>query len=137
MKKETQQAKNREDSELKKIEGVLSKKGVTVSAGDSVRNLASRGYGTLKDEKLNLNFYEALFLQSKEILIVAKEKTRKVMNFQEILRWAEPMNQNVWAKYLIYRDWRSRGYVVKDGFGLGIDFRVYERGKYEKQRLPT
>jgi len=31
---------------------------------------------------------------------------------------------------LIFRDLRSRGYVVKDGIGLGIDFRVYERGQY-------
>ncbi len=35
-------------------------------------------------------------------------------------------------KYLIYRDLRSRGYVVREGFGLGIDFRVYERGEYGK-----
>lgn len=132
MKRENQQAKNRYPPEPKKIKGVLSKSGVTVSAGDSVQNLASRGYGTVEDNKLNLNFYEALFLQSKEILTVTKEKTRKIMSFQEILRWVDPMNQNVWAKYLIYRDWRSRGYVVKDGFGLGIDFRVYERGKYGK-----
>jgi tRNA-intron endonuclease len=29
---------------------------------------------------------------------------------------------------------RSRGYVVKEGFGFGADFRVYERGGYEKKR---
>ncbi|UCD73094.1 MAG: tRNA-intron lyase, partial [Candidatus Bathyarchaeota archaeon] len=33
-------------------------------------------------------------------------------------------------KYLIYRDLKSRGYVVRGGFGWGVDFRVYERGKY-------
>jgi tRNA-intron endonuclease len=34
--------------------------------------------------------------------------------------------------YLAYRDLRSRGYVVREGFGLGVDFRVYERGDYGK-----
>ena len=34
------------------------------------------------------------------------------------------------TKFLIYRDLRTRGYVVKDGFGFGSDFRVYERGQF-------
>ena len=34
------------------------------------------------------------------------------------------------SKFLIYRDLRNRGYVVKDGFGFGSDFRVYERGHF-------
>ena len=33
---------------------------------------------------------------------------------------------------MIYRDIRSRGYVAKDGFGFGIDFRLYDRGEFEK-----
>lgn len=34
---------------------------------------------------------------------------------------------------MIYRDLRSRGYVLKEGFGFGNDFRVYERGKFLKK----
>jgi tRNA-intron endonuclease len=37
------------------------------------------------------------------------------------------------TKFLVYRDLRSRGYVAKEGFGFGNDFRVYERGEYEKK----
>jgi tRNA-intron endonuclease len=33
---------------------------------------------------------------------------------------------------LVYRDLRGRGYVVREGFGSGVDFRVYERGDYRK-----
>ena len=32
---------------------------------------------------------------------------------------------------MIFRDLKTRGYVVKDGFGFGSDFRVYERGNHE------
>ncbi|MEM4643522.1 MAG: tRNA-intron lyase, partial [Candidatus Bathyarchaeia archaeon] len=49
-----------------------------------------------------------------------------------ILQIAEGVDENIWAKYLVYRDLRSRGYVVRGGFGLGIDFRVYDRGDYGK-----
>ena len=34
---------------------------------------------------------------------------------------------------MIYRDLRSKGYVVKEGFGFGNDFRIYERGEYGKK----
>jgi tRNA-intron endonuclease len=37
------------------------------------------------------------------------------------------------TEFLVYRDLRSRGYVAKEGFGFGNDFRVYERGDYEKK----
>ena len=33
-------------------------------------------------------------------------------------------------RFLLYRDLRTKGYAVKDGFGFGTDFRVYERGTY-------
>jgi tRNA-intron endonuclease, archaea type len=42
-------------------------------------------------------------------------------------------DSNILTKFLVYRDLRSRGYVVKNGFGFGIDFRVYERGEYLKK----
>ncbi|MFX1481934.1 MAG: tRNA-intron lyase [Promethearchaeota archaeon] len=34
----------------------------------------------------------------------------------------------LWTKYLVFRDLRSRGYAVRQGFGNGIGFRVYARG---------
>ena len=39
-------------------------------------------------------------------------------------------DQEIFTKFTIYRDLRTRGYVVKDGFGFGSDFLVYERGHY-------
>lgn len=118
--------------EIKKIEGLLSKKGVIISEEGDFEVLSSRGYGSLENKKLTLNFCEALFLQSKGMVEVVKGKLRKAVNFQELLHRFELSDENVWVKYLIYRDWRSRGYVVREGFGLGIDFRVYERGAYGK-----
>ena len=39
-------------------------------------------------------------------------------------------NDDILTQFLLYRDLRTKGYVVKDGFGFGSDFRVYERGNY-------
>jgi tRNA-intron endonuclease len=48
------------------------------------------------------------------------------------LQCYEKENENAWVNYLVYRDLRSRGYVVREGFGAEIDFRIYERGAYGK-----
>jgi tRNA-intron endonuclease len=120
------------NSEIKKIKGTLSKKSGKILVSSNFENLVSRGYGTLEKKKLALSFYESLFLQSKGLLEVFKEKSRKALDFQELLHQFKLVDENAWVKYLIYRDLRSRGYVVREGFGLGIDFRVYERGEYGK-----
>jgi tRNA-intron endonuclease len=53
-----------------------------------------------------------------------------------LLHCYEEQNENAWVNYLIYRDLRSRGYVVREGFGKDIDFRIYERGSYGKDTAP-
>jgi tRNA-intron endonuclease len=55
------------------------------------------------------------------------------MGFQDVLKRFQSADENAWLKYLIYRDLRGRGYVVREGFGLGIDFRVYDRGEYGEE----
>lgn len=116
-----------------KIRASLGEKGVLVSSSEDIEGLSSRGYGVSENKKLLLTFYEALFLVSKHILQVEDEKTGKEVSFQELLRRFQWVDEDAWVKYLIYRDLRSRGYVAREGFGLGIDFRVYERGEYGKE----
>ena len=37
---------------------------------------------------------------------------------------------DIFTKFLVYRDLRNRGYVTKNGFGFGSDFLVYEKGNF-------
>ena len=117
-------------SELK-AKGLLVKDGVRVSKQQSADELSSRGYGVADEKGLLLTFYEALFLVDRGMLEVCDKKSGNV-EFQQLLQCYEAVGENAWANYLVYRDLRSRGYVVRDGFGLGIDFRLYDRGDYSK-----
>jgi tRNA-intron endonuclease len=120
--------------EFGKIKAVLTERGIFVYSAKDVENLSSRGYGVLEEEKLKLFSYEALFLLSKEIIEIEDDKTGEKIDFQNLLQKAQTCeDENIWVKYLIYRDIRSRGYVAREGFGLGVDFRVYERGEYGKE----
>jgi tRNA-intron endonuclease len=105
---------------------------VRISSRDGIEELTLKGYGTEEEEKLRLTLYEALFLLSKGTIEVKDEKTEKEIVFQELLKIFQSIDKDAWVRYLIYRDLRSRGYVAREGFGLGIDFRLYERGDYGK-----
>ena len=126
---------NETKSELKS-KGIISDSGVEVTEKSSIDALSSRGYGLKEEASLILTFYEALYLNNKENLIVYSSKNKK-LDFQDILRYYEKNNANAWVNYLVYRDLRSRGYVVRGGFGDGIDFRIYERGSYGKNVAST
>jgi len=128
-----QEAEVSPTTELVKVKASLREKGVLVSEKEGIESLSARGYGVPENGYLLLTFFEALFLVSKEILEVFDEKIGKTVSFQDILERFQLTDKDAWVKYLVYRDLRSRGYVVREGFGLGIDFRVYERGEYGKE----
>jgi tRNA-intron endonuclease len=118
------------NSELR-IKGSLTENAVRISKNQNIEEISSRGYGSPEDDELLLAFYEALYLLEKNNLEVEDKNGEKV-DFQKLLKIYEATDENAWVKYLVYRDLRSRGYVVREGFGLGVDFRVYERGEYGK-----
>ena len=37
-------------------------------------------------------------------------------------------DSRIWQKYIVYRDIRHRGYIIRVGFGGSADFRVFTRG---------
>jgi tRNA-intron endonuclease len=124
------QEKTVNTSELR-IKGLLVEKGVRIPEKQAADVLSSRGYGVMEDKKFLLAFYEALYLLDRKMLEIVGKKGKKI-GFQELLGCYESVDENAWARYLIYRDLRSRGYVVREGFGSDVDFRVYERGDYSK-----
>ena len=122
---------NAADGSEIRAKGLLTNKGVEITEKSSVDSLSQRGYGTTENEVFTLSLYEALYLRDKDLLEV-KEKDGREADFQRLLRCYETADENAWVNYLVYRDLRSRGYVVREGFGAGIDFRIYERGAYGK-----
>lgn len=111
------------------VTGSLTEKGVKIFKKQNVDELSSRGYGVAENKGLLLTFYEALYLLEKGMLEVKDENNGKT-DFQALLQHFKRVDEDAWIKYLTYRDLRSRGYVVREGFGFGVDFRVYDRGEY-------
>ena len=105
---------------------------VTISDQDTAQSLLEAGYGSAIDDNGGslLAPWEALYLLAEDRLQVLDCRSENPMTFQTLLTHFRKEDEEVWTKYLIYRDLRSRGYVVREGFGLGVDFRLYARGTF-------
>jgi tRNA-intron endonuclease len=110
------------------ITGYLTDKGVMIHDREAQDELMKRGYGEEMDGKLTLKDYEAIFLLYSKKLRALKDE--KEISVNELVDLAMSRDANAWTSFLIYRDLRNRGYVVREGFGFGVDFRVYDRGEY-------
>jgi tRNA-intron endonuclease, archaea type len=92
--------------------------------------LRTKGFGEKEDAEYVLKPYEALYLLHTNRLTL---NNKAALTFSSLFEILLKHNRNVMSQFIIYRDLRSRGYVAKEGFGFGIDFRVYERGKYQNK----
>ena len=93
--------------------------------------LTERGFGDLQNDTLTLDSFETLYLLYNNKLEL--KKVNKNIIFDELIQKYIQKNDDALTRFLLYRDLRTKGYVVKDGFGFDSDFRVYEKGTYGKK----
>src|SRR5687767_811258 len=113
------------------IEGRLAGNGkILIDQTRFQDELRTKGFGEKEDAEFVLKPYEALYLFYTKRL---RFSNKPDIAFNSLFEFLLKHNRNIMSVFLVYRDLRSRGYVAKEGFGFGNDFRVYERGDYEKK----
>ena len=110
------------------VNGEIISDQTCISDKNMIHDLELKGFGENEKGKLFLKSFETLYLLYTKRLILKKGK--KQIDFDFFMGICQKIDPEILTKFLIYRDLRNRGYVVKDGFGFGSDFRVYERGHY-------
>jgi len=107
---------------------------VLVPSREGANKIYGMGFGSMleSDEGLTLSPCDALYLVEKGKVDVVDASDGSKLSFNDLLSRFMELDDRVWTKYLIYRDLRSKGYVVRDGVGLGMDFQVYGKGEFGK-----
>ncbi len=111
-----------------KVEGILIKDHTMITDKNMQHSLEQKGFGEVTKKKFFLKPFESLYLLYVDKLKLLKGKQQ--VNFDFMMQECVKYDVDALTKFLIYRDLRSRGYIAKDGFGFGSDFRVYERGQF-------
>jgi len=114
------------------MRGNLSEEIVTITIEENVNQKAislnqKSGFGNLKDNILELSIIEAFYLMEKGRLNIhnlGSDEKLEVNYIRDIIKV-----NNGYGKYLVYKDLKDRGYIIKAGFKYGSEFRLYERGK--------
>jgi tRNA-intron endonuclease, archaea type len=114
--------------ETPEVSGDLILDQACISNKNMIRDLDQKGFGEIENGKLLLKSFETLYLLYTKKLLLKKNK--KQIDFDNFMSLCQKNNPEILTKFLIFRDLKNRGYVVKDGFGFGSDFRVYERGHF-------
>ena len=110
------------------IQGVLIKNQSIILEPNRQQEFEQKGYGDMVKDKLVLKPFESLYLLYTGKLALFKGK--KNIGFDLFLQICKKQDEGILTKFLVYRDLRTRGYTVKDGFGFGSDFRVYAKGDF-------
>ena len=122
--------------EKSQIEGVIEDDKVIISDKEGIEDFYQTSYiGTLEQ---NTDGKEILILEPMEVLLLCErrrillwednDKNKEQYDFERLLTYFTQYDERLWHKYIIYMDLRKRGYIVRTGYGDGIEFRVFKRG---------
>jgi len=110
-----------------KVQARFLGESITTDASDGARELYNRGrFGALKRSSVVLSLFEAYYLMEKGKLVVMANN--KAVNDDVFLKKARKKLKNFFTKYVIFRDLRDRGYIIKTALKFGAEFRVYDKG---------
>lgn len=81
-------------------------------------------FGKIEADSLNLSLIEACYLLEKGRLDIYEDGVECSIGYIiDLLK-----EQGIFGKYVVYRDLKDRGFVIKTGFKYGSEFRLYNRG---------
>lgn len=98
---------------------------VTLPRASELMEIRERGFGELRGKKLVLNPYESFYLLEKGRITIEDKAERKI-TLEELVRSLSEGKNAIWVKYLVYRDLRDRGYIVRDC--SVFDFEIHGKG---------
>ena len=113
-------------SEKKISASFLGKIVIAENKGQAKELYSKSRFGEIIDNKIQYMLVEALYLIEKNKLAVKEEK--KSIKKDEFMREASKKEKNFLERYIVFRDMRNRGYIVKTALKFGADYRVYDRG---------
>jgi tRNA-intron endonuclease len=114
-------------TEVENVLGHLIEDSVTIEDEKEASQIYNRGYygAPQSGGALKLNLIEAVYLLEAGRVDIKRNNRR--MNLVQLFRYANKLYPDFEIKYIVYRDLRMRGYVVKPDI-QPAHFRVFPRG---------
>jgi tRNA-intron endonuclease len=113
-----------------KIQTYVFKSEITSNNKKAQELNEKRNFGQKIGEKVKYSPSEALYLFEEEKLEIFQGN--KKLTKKEIIKKLQNIDKKFQIKYPVFKDLRSKGYVVKTALKFGAEFRIYPKGKNPK-----
>ncbi|HLC78034.1 MAG TPA: tRNA-intron lyase [Candidatus Nanoarchaeia archaeon] len=111
---------------MEKIQAHLSSHIVSSNSSEAFSLHEKSSFGEPLGEKIQYTLTETIYLVEKDKMeIISKGKK---VNKKEILDKLEKLDSRIQIKYIVFKDLREKGYIVKTALKFGADFRAYDKG---------
>ncbi len=78
------------------------------------------------DVPLILDLIEGLYLLENKKITITKSKQK--LSIDQMIKICKKEYHDFEKKYLVYKNFRDKGYIINPGIKFGCDFAVYEKG---------
>ncbi len=126
-KKVVKKVTKRKTSKKKLIRALLSGDNIVSSSKEAKDFYSQRLFGEFIGKKIHYSLVEALYLVEKKKIEVYKNS--KKISFSELMEKSKRIDKKISMKYIVFKDLRDKGYLLKTALKFGADFRVYDKGK--------
>lgn len=116
----------KKDSEKNTIKALFTGENVISNTKEAISLCSQSRFGELKQGKIIYSIVEALYLLEKRKMTLYLD--RKKINFERLIDFARQKDKRIRTKYIVFRDMRNRGFIVKTALKFGAEFRIYARG---------
>lgn len=108
------------------VDAYYEKRKVYMPLDENLTDLREKGFGNLVKNRIYLSVYEIFFLVDKGKIKVLDKKDKIELPLRELVQQLSSRKPEIWIKYLVYRDLRDRGYIVREIDK--VDFEIYSKG---------
>jgi tRNA-intron endonuclease len=115
------------EHDFEKTKGLLLKDRVVIFDSNASGNLHnSEFFGKPFGKGLQLSIVESIYLQEKKILDVFSVDDKRITK-QDLLNIVKKSQPDINLRFIVFKDLKSRGLLVKTGFKFGAHFRAYTK----------
>lgn len=113
---------------MEKIKATFISERIFSNSKEAFNLFESQRFGERTGEKIFYTLQEALLLVESKKMEILDSKDKKLTE-KELLKKFEKIDKKFKTKYLVFRDLRNKGFIVKTALKFGAEFRVYDKGK--------
>ena len=114
-----------------KIKANLSRQTISSNSQEAFTLQKKSSFGERVGDKIQYTLSEAIYLLEQKKLEVFTQG--KKLDKTELLKKIQRIDKRIESKYLVFKDLRKKGYILKTALKFGADFRVYEKGSKPKK----